>query len=92
MEDSVMVHKANSIAQFFAAYPRDEAVAGVAKHIRLFWEPRMRRQLEGYIAHGGTGLHELVQEAAKQLPPVEKETLRGLETRGLPGTKSAFAD
>ena len=64
-----MVHRANSIAQFFASYPREEAVAGVAKHLQQFWEPRMRRQLHAYIADGGAGLHELVPEAAARLTP-----------------------
>lgn len=67
MEPEVMVHKANSIATFFAAYPHDEAVAGVADHLRKFWEPRMRRQLTEYLAQGGGGLHPLVPEAAKRL-------------------------
>lgn len=62
-----MVHKANSIAQFFAAYPHDEAVAGVANHLARFWEPRMRRHLQDYLAGGGEGLHPLVREAATQL-------------------------
>ena len=67
MEAHVMVHKVNAIAQYFAAYPRDEAVAGVADHLKKFWEPRMRRQLLAYIAAGGAGLHELVPEAASRL-------------------------
>jgi formate dehydrogenase subunit delta len=73
MDEHVMVHKANSIAQFFSAYPREEAVAGVADHLRKFWEPRMRRQLFEYLAGGGAGLHDLVPEAAQRLePPVIK--------------------
>ena len=62
-----MVHKANQIALFFAAYPRDEAVAGVADHLQKFWEPRMRRQIIDYVAAGGEGLHELVPEAVSRL-------------------------
>jgi formate dehydrogenase subunit delta len=68
MEEHLMVHKANSIAQYFAAYPREEAVSGVADHLRKFWEPRMRKQLFEYLGGGGAGLHELVLEAAKRLP------------------------
>ena len=63
-----MVHDANQIALFFAAYPREEAVAGVADHIQKFWERRMRQQIVDYVAHGGAGLHELVLEAIKRLP------------------------
>jgi formate dehydrogenase subunit delta len=62
-----MVHMANQIAQFFASYPREEAVAGVEEHIRKFWEKRMRTQLLGYVAQGGEGLHELVLEAVQRL-------------------------
>jgi len=62
-----MVHMANQIAQFFAGYPHDEAVAGVLGHFKSFWEPRMRRQIIDYVAHGGSGLHALALEAVKQL-------------------------
>jgi formate dehydrogenase subunit delta len=63
----LMVHSANQIAQFFAVYPHEEAVVGVADHIQKFWEKRMREQLRDYIGQGGGGLHELVLEAAKRL-------------------------
>jgi formate dehydrogenase subunit delta len=67
MNSKVMVHKANQIALFFAAYPREEAISGIATHFRNFWEPRMRRQLVAYVEAGGPGLHELVPEAARRL-------------------------
>lgn len=62
-----MVHMANQIALFFASYPHDEAVAGVTDHFQKFWEPRMRKQIIGYVAEGGHGLHELALEAVKRL-------------------------
>jgi formate dehydrogenase subunit delta len=62
-----MVHMANQIALFFQPSPHGEAVAGVATHLKQFWEPRMMRQLHAYIAEGGAGLHDLVLEAAKTL-------------------------
>jgi formate dehydrogenase subunit delta len=67
MEPENMVHMANQIAIFFASYPKDEAVAGVTDHLQKFWEPRMRKQIVEYVAHGGSGLHELALEAVKQL-------------------------
>ena len=67
MQEHVMVHKANTIAQFFASYPHEEAVAGVAEHLKSFWEPRMLRQLYEFLEGGGDGLHELVPEAAARL-------------------------
>jgi formate dehydrogenase subunit delta len=67
MNEDVMVHKANSIAQFFDAYSEQEAIAGVANHLQQFWVPDMRRQLHEYIAKGGEGLRPSVVEAEKQL-------------------------
>jgi formate dehydrogenase subunit delta len=65
-----MVHMANQIAQFFASYPHDESVAGVANHLQKFWEKRMRQQLHEYIIQGGSGLNPLVVEAEKRLSAV----------------------
>jgi formate dehydrogenase subunit delta len=62
-----MVHMANQIALFFQSSPHDEAVAGVASHLKQFWEQRLLCQLQDYIAEGGAGLHELVLDAAKSL-------------------------
>jgi formate dehydrogenase subunit delta len=67
MESENMVHMANQIALFFASYPREDAIAGVADHLRKFWEPRMRRQIIGYVERGGAGLHEVALEAVKRL-------------------------
>lgn len=71
MTPDKLAHMANQIAQFFAAYPHDEAVAGVADHIRKFWERRMRQQLAAHIAAGGAGLRPLVVEAAALLASTE---------------------
>ena len=66
-----MVHMANQIALYFASYPHEDAVAGVTDHLQKFWERRMKQQLLQYVAQGGSGLHELVLEAAKRLPAVQ---------------------
>ena len=55
-----MIRMANQISAYFEAYPRAEALAGIAKHIRLFWDPRMRRHLDEYVAAGGEDLSPLV--------------------------------
>jgi formate dehydrogenase subunit delta len=65
---ATMVHNLNQLALFFATYPHEEAVAGVAAHIKAYWSPRMREQLHEYIANGGGGLHTLVPDAVKRLP------------------------
>lgn len=62
-----LVRMLNRIGDFYASYPdRDEAIDGVATHVRRFWEPRMRRQLYAHLdgAAAGAGLNELVRAAA----------------------------
>ena len=58
---------ANQIASFFKAMPHDEAVAGVAKHINDFWDPRMRRQFFEIVEAGGPGLSPLVVDAVPKI-------------------------
>jgi formate dehydrogenase subunit delta len=46
MNEQHLIEMANRIGEFFESMPdRDEALAGIAEHIRSFWEPRMRRVL-----------------------------------------------
>jgi len=46
MKADHLIEMANQIGAFFESLPdRDEALKGIAEHIRRFWEPRMRRTL-----------------------------------------------
>ncbi len=63
MENRDMIRMANQIAAYFEAYPRTEALAGISKHIKSFWDPRMRRHLDSYITEGGAELSPLVLAA-----------------------------
>ena len=58
-----MIRMANQIAAYFEAYPRAEALDGIAHHIRNFWTPRMRTQLTEYIEGGAEDLNPLVTAA-----------------------------
>jgi formate dehydrogenase subunit delta len=60
-----LVHMANQIGQFFAAMPdADEARADVARHLRRYWAPTMRQELQAAVATGqAAGLMPLVREA-----------------------------
>ncbi len=65
-----LVHMANRIGAFFAAQPdRDEALAGIADHLKKFWDPRMRTQILATLdaADGGesSGLSEIVLAALR---------------------------
>jgi len=64
-----LVQMANDIGHFFRAEDkREDAVAGIANHIRRFWTPRMREKLIAHIAqHGPNGLDELPREALKTI-------------------------
>lgn len=64
-----LIHDANEIAKYFAAYPREEAIAGIADHIRKFWDPRMRAELQSMLAQNEAALNELVKEAGARLKP-----------------------
>ena len=60
-----LVSMANQIGQFFSAYPdQNEAMDGIANHIRKFWEPRMRLHLfEGIDAGKAAELSALVAQS-----------------------------
>ncbi len=64
-----LVRMANQIGDFFDAMPdRAEALRGIAEHLRKFWDPRMRRELQGHLdacAAGAdtSGLSATVAEA-----------------------------
>jgi formate dehydrogenase subunit delta len=64
VNDTDLIRMANQITAYFAAYPKTEAVDGIAKHIHLFWDPRMRNQLKAYIDKSGKDLEPLFLEAA----------------------------
>ncbi|HLR14162.1 MAG TPA: formate dehydrogenase subunit delta [Burkholderiaceae bacterium] len=45
-----LIRMANRIGDFFAAQPdREAALAGVAEHIRNFWDPRMRAAMRAFL-------------------------------------------
>lgn len=63
-----LVDMVNDIANFFHSEPDHTlAVAGVAGHLRRYWEPRMRKQIIAHLEAGGHGLNELGREGVQQL-------------------------
>lgn len=60
-----LIVMANKIGIFFAAQPdREEALAGIADHVKKFWEPRMRAQILAALGtEAGAGLSEIVNAA-----------------------------
>lgn len=62
-----LVSMANDIGNYFRSQARDEAVAGIANHIKRYWTPRMRQKLNAYVAQGHGGLDELPRAAVDRL-------------------------
>lgn len=77
MDADNLVRMANRIGDFFAAQPdREEALAGIAEHLKKFWAPRMRADFLSAVDAGAPALHPLVREAVEghraQLAPAPK--------------------
>ncbi|AOK32276.1 formate dehydrogenase [Burkholderia singularis] len=69
MNSGHLIDMANQIGAFFASMPdRDEALAGIADHIRRFWEPRMRRALLAALDDPGC-------EAAQRVAPIVRDAV-----------------
>lgn len=64
---SGLVRMANQIGKFFRVQGEERAVAGIANHVRLFWEPRMKQQIFDYLEEGGEGLDPLPLKGLQKL-------------------------
>ncbi|TDR43311.1 formate dehydrogenase delta subunit [Tahibacter aquaticus] len=64
-----LVSMANDIARYFASEPdREEGIAGIASHIKRFWEPRMLQAITAHCRDAdGAGLDELALAAVRRL-------------------------
>ena len=62
-----LIRMANQIAVAFSAQPREEAITGVADHIKAFWTPKMRRDIGVHLAEGGGRLEPLAKAALERL-------------------------
>jgi formate dehydrogenase subunit delta len=66
MSPDRLVYMANQIGTFFASQ-RGDAVAGIADHLKKFWDPRMRAAILAHAAAGGEGLDPAVLQAVNSL-------------------------
>ena len=90
MQRDKLAYMANQIATFFQSSPEGARSDGVADHINMFWEPRMRTQLFERIDAGKTDdLHPLVDLGPgqalddAQYPPARKAARRARQPPGL---------
>lgn len=69
-----LVLMANQIGAFFVTQPRANAPEAIANHLRKFWDPRMRNEIQAYEQGGGDGLDPSVREAVRLLTsPQDKQ-------------------
>jgi formate dehydrogenase subunit delta len=66
-----LVKMANQIGQYFGAQ-KTGAAAGMADHLRKFWDPHMRATILEHVRHGGAGLDPIAIEAINRLGEKDK--------------------
>jgi formate dehydrogenase subunit delta len=91
MDTDNLVRMANRIGDFFAAQPDPvQARADVARHLQMYWDPRMRRALDEHVrvleqAGMSSGLKPLVRQALDQPP----QTANAADAPNAPDAASA---
>ena len=62
-----LVAMANDIGNYFRAQGREEAITGIATHMRRYWTPRMLAKLKAFVAQGAPELDELPRAALMRI-------------------------
>ena len=62
-----LVRMANQIGDFYASMPEREATEGVASHLRLYWTPKMIREIIAFADQGHPGLNAIAMRAIESL-------------------------
>ena len=70
-----LVTMANDITHFFAVESdHAKAADSVARHLKQFWDPRMRRRILAHLAAGGAGLEPLAAAGVRRLAELDHVT------------------
>ena len=62
-----LVRMANQIGEFYAVMPEREATEGAASHLRLYWTPKMIREIIAFADQGHSGLNAVAARAVQSL-------------------------
>ena len=69
-----LVAMANDISRYFESDPDQAAgAAGVADHLKRFWEPGMRKQMAAHLVAGGEGLEPLARKGVERLVEMDSK-------------------
>ena len=66
-----LVRMANQIGDFYASMPEREATEGAASHLRLYWTPKMIREIIAFADEGHPGLNAIAARAIDSLKQSE---------------------
>jgi formate dehydrogenase subunit delta len=68
MNTEKLIHMVNQMGDFFSAQPDAAAAqAGLTEHLRKFWAPAMRRQLQEALSQGQVqGLSPWAEKALRE--------------------------
>ena len=67
MNHATLVRMANQIATFYKPYSEAEAIVQTEGHIKRFWDPRMKKDLQLVVEAGGEGLSPTAMAAAQRV-------------------------
>jgi formate dehydrogenase subunit delta len=62
-----LVRMANQIGDFYASMPEKEGMEGAASHLRLYWTPKMIREIIAFADEGHSGLNAVAARAIDSL-------------------------
>jgi formate dehydrogenase subunit delta len=62
-----LVRMANQIGDFYASMPEREATEGAASHLRMYWTPKMIREIIAFADQGHPGLNAIAARAVQSL-------------------------
>jgi formate dehydrogenase subunit delta len=62
-----LVRMANQIGDFYASMPEREGTEAAASHLRLYWTPKMIREIIAFAGEGHPGLNAVAARAVQSL-------------------------
>ena len=62
-----LVRMANQVGEFYASMPEREGTEGAAAHLRLYWTPKMIREIIAFADEGHPGLNTVASRAIESL-------------------------
>ena len=62
-----LARMANQIGDFYASMPEREATEGAASHLRMYWTPKMIREIIAFVDQGHPGLNPVAARAVQSL-------------------------